>query len=383
MNTINDTLSGFVMGILLAVPDHRKERTRVYPLPMLLLCALGAILCGGSSFYDMSLFAETHHKWLFELFGVTECPSHDTFTRLFVRMSKDAFAKCLSIFAERIEKFLPGKVVAFDGKGSNRSGTSTKKPAHIVSAWASGSKKTLGVIPVGEKSNEIPAVPELIRLLGKTLAGTIITADALNTQRATAATIIENQADYILAVKENQPGLFQELQLYLDAIANREEPGFTSLDKGHGRLESRRCWQTDKIKDCPSCGDKWVGLKSICIVDRESEDLVTHKISKTRRYFISSLPLNPKLIAESVREHWSIENSCHWVLDVVFGEDQSRARTGNAAVNLRILRSLAMNILSIAQECQKKKISMKGMRFKAAMNSDFLYEILACATREA
>ena len=212
----------------------------------------------------MNTFAEVYKDLLIELFGVSSTPSHDTFARIFRILDRKLFALCLQKFGEKIGDIMARHVVAIDGKTCRRARDAARKAAHIISAWSPGEKLTPGVCMVGEKSNEIPAVPELLDLLGATLKGTVVTAGAFNTQKATAAAIIAKGADYVLAVKDNQPELSKAVSFFLDHFADTAAPMWSSTEKGHGRLEVRSCWQSEDVKWIPAFRE-WKGLKSICV----------------------------------------------------------------------------------------------------------------------
>ena len=207
-------------------------------------------------------------------------------------------------------------------------------------AWSVENRLVLGQMAVEEKSNEITAVPQLMDMLD--LKGCVVTADALNCQKAVAAKAIEKKADYLLALKANLQVLFDEVSAYMDDLSGQSPPGFEQVEKDHGRIETRRCWQSASV-DWHADKAEWPGLRSFVLIEsiREHGDTV----ETSRRYYISSLPQGESYAAQSARAHWQIENSLHWCLDVVFNEDQSRARTRNAAKNLGTLRSICLNLL--------------------------------------
>ena len=375
MKNTQDTLLGFVLNLFVSLPEPRRRHCRVYPLEMLLFCAMATFITGRRSFYDMNAFAEVYKDLLIELFGVSSTPSHDTFARIFRILDKKLFALCLQKFSEKIGDIMDRHVVAIDGKTCRRARDAARKAAHIISAWSPGEKLTPGVCMVGEKSNEIPAVPELLDLLGATLKGTVVTAGAFNTQKATAAAIIAKGADYVLAVKDNQPELSKAVSFFLDHFADTAAPMWSSTEKGHGRLEVRSCWQSEDVKWILTFKE-WKGLKSICVVQRTSTKLTTGETTTSRRYFISSLPLGPQEIARCVREHWDVENSCHWSLDVIFNEECCLARAGNEAANLRTLRSIVMNYLTDAGKRLGATDTRMRMMTKAGMSTKYLYSVL-------
>jgi predicted transposase YbfD/YdcC len=242
----------------------------------------------------------------------------------------------------------------------------------IVSAWATESGLLLGQRKTRDKSNEITVVPELLRALE--LAGCIITADALHCQKNIAKEIIEADADYVLALKGNQPAAYGEIKTFLDDAVLRKDPGLAfveTTDKGHGRLEVRRYWQTEQIGWFAD-REKWEGLRSVALVESVRE--VKGQQSVERRYYLSSLAVDVAKVARAVRGHWKIENQLHWVLDVVFGEDQSRARTGHAAENLAATRRVAINLL---RQDKENKRSLKSQRLRATLDPDYLRKLLA------
>jgi predicted transposase YbfD/YdcC len=248
-----------------------------------------------------------------------------------------------------------------------------QSPKVVVSAWAAGNGLVLGQRKVEDKSNEITAVPELLRTLE--LAGCIVTLDAMGCQRRIAREIKEADAEYVLALKGNQGTAHQEIQSYLDAAIVGEDPALAHcehLDKGHGRIETRRYWQSGDIGWFAD-REKWEGLRSVGVV--ESVRDTGAQTSTERRYYLSSLGLDVEKFARSVRSHWGVENQLHWVLDVVFGEDQSRARTGHAAENLATLRRWALNLLKT--DNRKSKRSIKARIKAAGWDNNYLLHLLA------
>src|SRR6185503_4910174 len=333
-----------LITILGEVPDPRVARTREHDLVELLVIALCTLLCRGESFYDMEEFARVRLKWLRTFLTLRGgVPSHDTFNRLFQALEPKTFADCLSRWTQSVRTVLGGEVVALDGKSVRRALKAGEDVRMIVSAWATESGLLLGQRKTRDKSNELTVVPELLRALE--LAGCIITADALHCQKNIAKEIIEADADYVLALKGNQPAAFREIKTFLDDAVARRDPALAfveTTDKGHGRVEVRRYWQTERITWFAD-RDQWEGLRSVAMVESVRE--VQGQQSLERRYYLSSLPVDVAKLARAVRGHWKIENQLHWVLDVVFGEDQSRARTGHAAENLAATRRVAINLL--------------------------------------
>jgi predicted transposase YbfD/YdcC len=361
-----------LITILREVPDPRVERTKEHELADILMIALCTLLCGGESFYDMEEFAEVRLEWLKTFLSLRHGPpSHDTFNRVFQALDPARWADSLARWTQSVRTALGGEVVALDGKSLRRALNAGEDMRVIVSAWATESGLLLGQRKVRAKSNEITVVPELLRSLE--LAGCIVTADALHCQKTIAREIIEADADYVLALKGNQGTAFQEIKSFLDEAVKCQAKGLASkqtVEKGHGRVETRRYWQTGDL-DWFADTEQWEGLRSVGLVESVREK--DGQRSVERRYYLCSLKVDVEKFARAVRGHWSIENQLHWVLDVVFAEDQSRARTENAAENLAGLRRLAVSLLRKDQKCQR---STKGKLMRAAIDSDYLRHLL-------
>jgi len=353
------------------VPDPRIRRRKVHSLDMLMFIALCTYLSGGKGFNAMEDYARAKADWLRERLGMRGVPSHDTFNRLFQCLDANRFARCLVEFsatlrAEACADADP-EVVAFDGKTHRRTGSGENAPLHTLNAWAADNRLALGQLAVDGKSNEIAAMPELMDTLD--LKGCVVTADALNTQKAIAAKSVEKGADYVLALKGNHPLTYAEVSAYMDDLSRRAPPGFEETDKGHGRVETRRCWQSDDVGWFADRGE-WKGLRSFALV--ESTRAAKDAAKTTRRYYISSLARDERKAAKCVREHWHVENALHWCLDVVFDEDQSRARTRNAAKNLGTLRAMCLNIV----KRMPGKNSMRSKMYQMALNPSSLVNVL-------
>jgi predicted transposase YbfD/YdcC len=322
-----------LITILEEVPDPRVRATVDHDLADILTIALCTILCGGDSFYDMEEFGQVRLGWLKTFLRLRNgAPGHDTYNRVFQALDPERFGDCLARWTQSVRTVLGGEVVALDGKAVRRAIKKGEEARVIVSAWATESGLLLGQRKVRNKSNEITVVPELLRALE--LAGCIVTADALHCQKNIAKEIIEADADYVLALKGNQGTVFGEVRSFLDEAIKQEEKHlvFTqTTDKEHGRLEVRRYWQTEKLEWFAD-RQEWEGIKSVGVV--EARRTVNGRESVEWRYYLSSLEADAARFARAVRGHWGVENGLHWVLDVVFGEDQSRARSGHAAENL-------------------------------------------------
>jgi predicted transposase YbfD/YdcC len=348
------------------IPDPRVERTKIHSLEVIMFIALCTYLSGGEGFYDMETYARAKEDWLRKTIGMSSVPSHDTFNRLFQAIAPEYFGECLIELSRRLREKISGEVVAFDGKTHRRTGDAKQSALHLLNAWSVENRLVLGQLAVEEKSNEITAVPQLMDMLD--LKGCVVTADALNCQRTIAAKALEKEADYVLTVKGNQPTLHKELSQFMDKLSTDSAPGFESIEKDHGRIEIRRYWQSEDISWYE---DKhlWAGLCSFGMVEAIREQ--NGKVETSRRYYISSLTCDEGRLARVIRSHWHIE-SLHWSLDVVFNEDQSRARARHAAKNLGTLRAICMNLIKRIPGKQ----SMKTKRFHAALNDDFLLRAL-------
>lgn len=366
-----------VIEYLAAVPDPRVERTRAHPLVNILVIALLAILCGADSFTNIEHFGRAKKKFLSRILNLDSgIPSHDTFGRVFAILDASALQDAFRAWVSSLVELTEGEVVAIDGKTLRRSfrDAGNKAFVHMVSAWAADNRVVLGQVKTDEKSNEITAIPKLLALLN--IKGTIVTIDAMGCQKTIAKKIIERDADYMLAIKDNQPTLFSEVQAVFanvskDNVCNTSLGFAETSGKGHGRKEVRRCYTCDDLSSL-SVADAWPGLSSIVMV--EALRTVGERTSTERRYYIlskSELPAKKALAV--VRSHWGIENELHWVLDVAFREDDCRVRAGNAAENFAVLRHFTMNLLKKV----KSSVGIKGRRLQAGWNHDFLLKVLA------
>jgi predicted transposase YbfD/YdcC len=343
----------------------------------ILVIAICAAICGADGWGDVELFGKTREGWLRGLLELPNgIPSDDTFRRVFAALDAEQFQTCFMNWIEAVEGLTEGQVIAVDGKALRRSHDRSlgKKALYMVSAWASGSGLVLGQRKVDDKSNEITAVPELLDMLE--ISGCIITLDAIHCQAQTVETIVEKKADYVLPVKENQPKLLESLQALFDDPAEMrwvDCDHHRTVDKGHGRLEVRDCWSTsdpDYLRYIATLA-KWRGLQSIAMI--QSERRIGDQTTTTRRYFISSLKSDAQSLLHAVRTHWGIENKVHWVLDIVFREDDCRIRKDNGAENFAVLRHITLNLLK--QE-KSTKLSLRAKRKRAAWDPDYLLTVL-------
>ncbi len=353
------------------IDDPRRDLTRLHNLNDILLIGVIAVICGADTWNEIEQYALEKEEFLRSFLDLPNgIPSHDTFNRVFSAIDSNQFEACFMEWVMSFTKLIDKEVVALDGKAIRGAKSHGKKsPIHMVSAWADGSNVVLGQVKVSEKSNEITAIPDLLEVL--LLKGCIVTIDAMGCQTDIASKIVEKDAAYILAVKENQK------QLYLDI---RDEFRFgknirttVSQDLGHGRIETRKC---SVITDFGHIEDpeRWERLQTIIKIESTREFKNSDKPTQTAtRYYISSLEADPEDFQKAVRSHWGIENKLHWALDVAFSEDASRKRTGNSAQNFSILKKIALNLL---KKDTTAKIGVKSRRLKAAWSNDYLLKIL-------
>jgi predicted transposase YbfD/YdcC len=357
------------------LPDPRIERHRWHKLGDILVIAVCAVLCGAESYPAIEDFGQEREEWLRQFLELPEgIPSHDTFNRVFRRLDPVQFQTCFLRWMQAVAEVTAGEVVAIDGKALRRSfakGTA-KRAIHRVSAWATENGVVWGQRKVDTKSNEITAIPQLLELL--TLKGCIVTIDAMGCQRAIAQTIVEQGADYILALKGNQPTLEQAVERFFvsgpDAEAHRTTCDFSEqTEQGHGRVETRWAWISADL-EAEMQAVAWPGLRSIGMV--QATRTLRGETSVEQRFYLSSLPPKAEPFAQAVRKHWGIENQLHWSLDVTFREDHSRLRTGHGAENFAVLRHIALNLLR--QDPSTKSLPRK--RLACALNPDYLLKVL-------
>lgn len=359
--------------------DPRAEHLNDHKLIDIIIIAICAVICGAEGWTDVELFGNERLEWLRQFLELEHgIPSHDTFGRVFARLDPVQFEQSFLSWVAAVFTVTEGEVVAIDGKTVRRSHdrSNGKEAIHLVSAWATANHLVLGQRKVDEKSNEITAIPELLQLL--VLNDCIVTIDAMGCQTEIAEQIVDQGADYVLTVKENQPHLLEDITLFFDLSAQND---FAKVDHtyhrtvngGHGRIEVRECWAItggDSLSFLRGAAN-WSGLATMAMVRcRRQAD---GKSSEETRYYISSVPNDAERILHAVRSHWGIENSLHWVLDVAMREDDSRVRKDYAAENLSRLRRIALNLLK--QEKTLKR-GIQGKRLKAALSPDYLLKVL-------
>lgn len=349
--------------------DPRKGNAALHDFHELLMIALCSVLCGGQGAVDMALFAEAKEPWLRSFLKLENgIPSHDTFSRVFRNLDAEQFRASFQRFMAQFSEQVQG-VVAIDGKVLRRSfdRASGQSPLHMVSAWGCQQRLVLAQIATEAKSNEITALPQLLRMLS--LQGTIVTADALNCQRTIAQQIVEQKGDYALALKANQETLYDDVALLLSDPETKTETAQPVVEADHGRIETRTATVCSEVQWLQK-QHQWPGLKAVGKVVRVRE--MPEKTTTETAYYLLSKVFPPERFNHVVRQHWHIENSLHWRLDVVMNEDQDRTRKGNGPQNLAVLRHMAIN----AMQKEGSKGSLRGKFKRAGWDDAFLHRLL-------
>jgi predicted transposase YbfD/YdcC len=342
----------------------------------IIIIAICAVICGADSGVEMEEFGQARYEWLQGFLELPHgIPSHDTFGRVFARLSAVAFQRCLASGIQAVFTVTQGQVMAIDGKTLRRADDrgSGQAAIHMVSAWANANRLVLGQVKTDDKSNEITAIPKLLQLLE--VKGCIVTIDAMGCQRAIAAQIIQRGGDYVLALKGHQPGLYEAVRQCFDDAQARHFNGIPhryheTVDGDHGRVEVRRYGTVDQL-DWLAHRAQWKGLKRVGMV--ESERHRGEVVTVERRYYMASLANDAVRFGHAVRSHWSIENPLHWSLDVTFNEDGCRVRQGEAAENFAGLRHIALSWL---RQEKTAKVGLKTKRLKAALEIGYLHKVL-------
>lgn len=358
------------------LPDPRMEGKVHHKLLDIVVIAICAVLSGADTWVDVEAYARAKREWFQTFLQLPNgIPSHDTFGRVFSLLSPVEVAARFARWVQGVAQVLTGERIAIDGKTLRRShdAASEKSAIHMVSAWAGRANLVLGQLKTEEKSNEITAIPELLKMLE--LKGCLVTMDAIGCPKEIAQQIVDAGADYVLGLKGNQGNLHEAVQERFENARQNGNQGqldaCESTEKGHGRVETRRCFLLPADEELPGYQD-WEGLQTLVLV--ESERRVADKTSLETRYYISSAGGSAEEFAGAVRGHWGIENSVHWILDIAFREDECRVRKGYAAENLGILRRLALNLLK--QE-KSTKVGTKAKRLMAASDNDYLLKVLS------
>lgn len=363
-----------LMDVLENIEDTRRKRSVMYPLHEVLIIMLLAVICGATSYAKVEMFGISKKEWLKKFlkleYGI---PDACTFRNVIKEIDTQALHNVFCEWMKSVVSQLTG-VVAIDGKEARRTKDASKRPLHVVSAFSHEYGLVMGQLACEEKSNEITAIPKLLEMLE--INGCIVTIDAMGTQKEIAEKIIDKGADYILSLKENQKTLYNDVKLYIDDICKDTDVINSSsyhktVEKGHGRIEVRKCVISEEIGWLHTKAD-WKGLNGIgaiyCTIEKDGQ-----KTNQSHYFIYSCKGLTAKQIMQHKRSHWSVENNLHWVLDMAFREDESRARKDNSAENFNVLRQIALNILK-SEKTFKGGITDK--QFKCLLDSRYLDKIV-------
>ena len=370
-----------ILEIFEEIPEPRKGNGIRHKLIDVISIGILATLCDFTAYTEMELYAQEKEGWLRTFLELPNgIPSHDTIGDIFAAISSNALHRCFAEWVETIREAISGEIVAVDGKTLRRSKDKQKglKPLHVVSAWANQNRLVLGEIATEEKSNEITAIPALLKLLN--IKGCIVTIDAMGTQKEIAKTIIKEGGDYVLALKENHRDFYEDVQLYFKEEIlpqnklDLEKDGryAKATEKSHGRYETRECYLSSEIDWLENRKD-WEKLRGIGLIISTRQIAGELEISTNMHYFIYSADMSAQSLLHAKRSHWGIENSLHWSLDMLLREDESRVRTGNAAENLNVLRHLALNL--VRNETSVKS-SMRLKLKRCSLSNDYLLKVL-------
>ena len=359
------------------VEDPRIERTKRHQLIDVITIAICAVICGADSWVAIETYGKAKQKWLDHVLELPNgIPSHDTFARIFALINPEQFQECFASWIKSVALLTDGEVIAIDGKSLKNSYDKKlgNRAINMVSAWVTSKKLVLAQIKVDKKTNEITAIPKLIKVLD--IAGCLITIDAIGCQKEIVNLISQKDGDYIIALKKNQKNLYESVELlFKEAISKRNKGSsasdYSTRESGHGREEIRNYLMLSDVSNQIDPAQKWNKLNSIGMI--ESVRTENGKTTVETRYYISSLNLDAKKFGESIRSHWGIENSLHWILDVALNEDNCRIIKDNAPQNFAILRHIAVNLLG--QE-KSKKLGIKNKQFLASMDDSYLAKIL-------
>lgn len=357
-----------------AIQDPRREHRKEHLLIDIIFITICAVICGADDWYEIETYGKRKEQWLKTILELPNgIPSHDTFNRVFSALDPQVLQRSFLNWVESVARLAEGRIISIDGKRLCNSGEKGSKAIiHMVSAWSNDNNMVLAQQKVGDKSNEITAIPLLLDML--TVKGCIITIDAMGCQKDIAEKIKDKEADYILAVKENHEFLYDDIR---DAFTQTQATQtHIQTDMGHGRIEKRTCriiTETDWI--CKK--QNWKGLQTLIAIESTRTFKATGETQNQTRYFISSRLDQPSFFNKAVREHWGIENKLHWVLDVAFNEDGSTKRAGVAAENFSFISKVALNLLNKYDDYNgKRKVSTKIKRKTAGWDNDYLKTIL-------
>jgi predicted transposase YbfD/YdcC len=363
--------------------DPRIDRTKLHKLLDILVIAICAVIAGADNWEDIADFGQAKIDWFKTFLELPNgIPSHDTFNRVFARLDSKQFQDGFMRWISAVSEIIGGQVIAIDGKVLRRSHECGigKAAIDMVSAWASANRLVLGQVKVDDKSNEITAIPQLLKALE--VSGCIVTIDAIGCQTEIAETIIAKQADYVLSLKENQGHLFEDVQLLFEDLEKSRYKAYTfdyakTVNKDHGRLEIRECWTISDAEVLRHLRgfENWKNLSTVSRI--RAQRLMGEESSCEDRYHIASIT-GAKRVLWAVRSHWGIENGLHWTLDIAFDEDRCRVRKDNGPENFAVLRHMALNLLKQEKTCKR---GIKGKRLLAAWKEDYLLKVLTGLTQ--
>jgi predicted transposase YbfD/YdcC len=353
------------------LPEHRMDRKKLHLAEDIVFTTLAAVICGADTWEEIAEFGHSKKAFLQSVLSLKNgIPSPDTFNRFFAGLNPKVFETLFLSWVKGLCKDNQG-VIAIDGKtvrGSRKEGN--KSAIHMVSAFAAANNLVLGQVKTNQKSNEITAIPELLKVLD--IEGCIITIDAMGCQTKIAETIIDQGADYLLAVKENQKELYSNIMDTFRFTSKEKLQQYEDVDTGHGRVERRLCTITEDLGQL-SRVDDWKNINALVKIESTRYIKVSGVTQTETRYYITSLKTDAKAIGQAVRSHWSVENNLHWHLDVSFNEDKSRKRDRNSAENYSVILRMALNLIKSEKST---KASVKGKRLKAGWNNDYLLTLL-------
>jgi predicted transposase YbfD/YdcC len=379
-----DPMNASIVEHFRTLEDPRIARTKKHTLLDILVIALCTLLTGGEGFQDMELFGKSKRAWLQTFLALPHgIPSHDTFGRVFARLHPRRFQECFLSWTQAVAQLTQGALISLDGKTVKASfdRATASSPLHMLSAWCSDNGGlVMGQTKIDHKSNEITAIPELLQLLA--IKGCIVTIDAMGCQTAIAAQIMDQGGDYLLALKGNHKKAYMAVQQHFHQdiehnFAWRDAQNFfDAFDDSHGRLVRRRVWSMTDLAPLPAL-EKWPGLQSVIAVETIRTAHQHAPVTSDYRFYLSSLERSADTFAMMVRQHWHIENTLHWSLDVTFNEDHSRIRKDHAAENIASLRRVALNLL---RQEPSRLISLRQKRLLCSLDDSYLLTVLSRAT---
>jgi len=360
--------------------DPRREtKNKSHDFVDILVIALCGAICGANNWTSISAYGRAKEDWFRTFLALPDgIPSHDTFNDVFAKINAEKFEECFIEWVSSIAQLLPGEVVSIDGKTLRRSHDkgNGKQSIHMVSAWSTSNEVVLGQFKTEEKSNEITAIPMLLEMLS--IEKCLVTIDAMGCQKKIAEAILGKGADYLLAVKENQPNLYGAIgELFFesnDAVFDQHFFDFSEqTNKGHGRLETRRCWVFTNLDTLEYDVSIWKGLVAFVIIESE-RTLNGITTTEHRLYITSDKNKSASDFIKATRDHWHVENKLHWVLDVAFREDESRLRKGDGAENFSILRRISLNLL---KKEKTDKTGIETKRLRAGWDNNYLMKVVS------